>query len=131
MSDSTSRAIADSLWASNGVNNPTVDRSIFNYGAALGAPKGNAEYDAFERTREALGTVAMAFSRRQWELEEAARAVRHAVTPTEQAEALAAYRVTFHAVDRALEHVAAGPLKWFRYGRVGEVLKSFNPFAKG
>lgn len=129
MTQTTSAAIGAALWASNGISDPRKGVEAFNYGPALGSPKGNPEWDAFERVRDALGDVAVTFSSQQWKLEEAARAVRHAVTPGEQREAMTAYRVTFHAVDRTLETVKAGPLAFFRFGRVGNVLQRFNPFA--
>lgn len=107
-----------------------VDRSTFNYGRALGAPKDNAEFVAIETVAQALGQINMQLSAAHWRLDMALKNVRDAETATEQAAYLAVLRETFHHVDRKLETVASGPVKFYRYGRIGNVLRSFNPFGR-
>lgn len=106
---------------------PKVDRSIFNYGPAIGGPKGNAEYDATVIYTQALGACYIKMSAAAWKMEMALKMVRDACDPQEQAAALDAMRVAFHEVDRDLETIAAGPVKFYRYGRIGNVLRHFTP----
>jgi hypothetical protein len=106
---------------------PDVDRETFNYGRAIGAPD-TAEYRAMARYNTALGDVAMVFSNAQWRLEMAVRDIRVACNVPEQEEAMERARVVLHTVDRELEKVEHLPLRFFRYGRIGNVLKQFNPF---
>ncbi len=108
-----------------------VDRATFNYGRALGSPQ-TAEYVAFAAQARAWATVASQFSRGAWALDLALKFARDAETREEQARAMTEARRVFHEYDRKLERVESGPCKWFRYGRVGNVLRKFRTaFAKG
>ena len=106
---------------------PEVDRVTFNYGAAIGAPS-SPEYTAMTRYCHALGNVTICFSNAQWRLEMALRAVRCACDVEEQADAMDELRRIFHEVDRELERIEVLPLRFFRYGRIGNILRHFNPF---
>ncbi len=106
-----------------------VDRSTFNYGRALG-PMRTAEYAAMERTAQALRGIAGIFSAASWKLDMALKAIRDSETHSEQQAAMATGREAFHIVDRDLEQVHIAPLRFFRYGRIGDVLRTFNPFTR-
>lgn len=70
----------------------------------------------------------MTFSGAQWKLEMALRDVRCACSLQEQQDAMDALRRAYVEVDRALATVKAGGIRFDRYGRVGTVLRWFNPF---
>jgi hypothetical protein len=92
----------------------------FNYGRALGAPKGNAAYDEAVRHTQALGDVAMKFSAAQWRLEMATREVRNACSPEEQITALHELAVIRAEVDEATREVTgAHGRRWFHAFRFG------------
>ena len=114
-----------------------VDRGTFNYGRALGVPKASdnpwnasdpgLRYKHARDYASALGSIATQFSDAAWKLEMKLRDVRNACTPAEQTQALSELDVAFHAVDRLTEQVTFGPLKFYRYGRIGNVLRHFTP----
>ncbi len=106
-----------------------VDRATFNYGRALGTPKGQhrAEYEALQSQARAWAEVARQFSVAAWALEMALKRTRDGETLGEQHDAMQEAREIFHDYDRKLERVESGPCKWFRYGRTGNVLSRFAP----
>lgn len=121
--------------------NPVVDRSVFNYGAALGRPKHApvnllnpwndaspaAQYDAITAFAARLAKAQLQLSRHAWALEMALKHVRDACTPEEQAAKLAEALEVWHVADRGTAELDGGGAKWFRYGRIGDVLRRFTP----
>lgn len=122
-----------------------VDRSTFNYGAALGRPKHGAaigptatwedqspasRYDAMMAFCGRLAEAQQQLSRHQWALEMALRDIRCACSTTEQTDAIAAAEKVWYAADRGTEVLDGDGARWHRYGRVGNVLRRFNPFAR-
>jgi hypothetical protein len=124
-----------------------VDRRTFNYGRALGRPKASetdllygelagpwnrkdaaAEYAVMEDYAKAMAAIANKLSAGAWAIDMALMHVRCSETLTEQAEKMQELRATFHKVDRDLEAIHVAPLRYHRYGRIGNVLRHFNPF---
>lgn len=108
-----------------------VDRETFNYGRALPleslSPAALAEYKAMVRYRDALSTIANVLTNEAWRLEMAVRDVRIACEPAEREAALAEMRRVFHSVDRSTERMECQPLRFYRFGRIGNVLRHFFP----
>lgn len=118
-----------------------VDRVTFNYGRALGRPKHDpicdalvapwdrkdtaAQYDAMEAFAHSMGNIGLQFTHASWAMDMALRDIRCSETHEEQAAAFETARALFVRLDRSLERPAAGGIKYFRYGRIGEVLRNF------
>lgn len=118
-----------------------VDRVTFNYGRALGRPKHDplfdglvepwnrddiaAQFDAMEAFAHSMGAIGLQFTHASWAMDMALRDIRCSETREEQAAAFETARALYARLDRGLERPAAGGIKYFRYGRIGEVLRNF------
>jgi hypothetical protein len=106
---------------------PRVDLQTFNYGRALGKPTGKLapQYEHVETYLRALQRVSAFFSAAAWRLEMALRDVRNAETEADQDILVGALSAIWHDVDASLDRVQGQcgltVLKWFRYGRIGNV----------
>lgn len=119
----------------------SVDRVTFNYDRALGRPKHDpiydelvapwdrkdiaAQYDALEAFAHNLGNIGLQFTHASWAMDMALRDIRCGETREEQAAAFETARALYARLDRGLERPASGGIKYFRYGRIGEVLRNF------
>lgn len=94
-----------------------TDRVTFNYGRALGRPRGVESYRVAVDMELDLRRISGEISSIQWAMAMAIRNVQHAETPAEQAEALLALAETKRACDVRLLDLPGRHVRLYRYAR--------------